>query len=512
MRIWLDALPDDNIYANECDNECANDCNAPSFQQSMAILPLMDGDVAAVRSRALQQASPLHIQECSPERWLVCNPTGSGQIAVLDAEALALFQRLSSPCTLAQLLREWPEWSGESIEKLLALFYKLGFLKYPGAQIPVPLDNGVKTLTAWLHVTNECNLRCHYCYLQKTHEDMSAETGRKAIEAIFRSALRHQIKHVRLKYAGGEASLHLRNVLALHDYAAQLAHEHDIGFAAVLLSNGVTIPQKTIEQLKARQIDVMISLDGLGIYHDSQRQFANGYGSARYVLRTIERLLASELIPHISVTVSQRNLQGLPALIEYILERDLPFSLNYYRDNECSAHIADLRFADEQIIAAMREVFAHIGDKLPARKLLGNLLDKANMHLPHRRTCGVGQNYLVIDQHGGVAKCQAEITHIVSTIRADDPLQEVREDSSGVQGPPVEEKEGCRTCTWRYWCTGGCPLLTYRATGRYDVKSPNCTIYTALFPEVLLLEARRLLQYKTPVEVSPNKMWAPALP
>ena len=43
------------------------------------------------------------------------------------------------------------------------------------------------------------------------------------------------------------------------------------------------------------------------------------------------------------------------------------------------------------------------------------------------------------------------------------------------------------------------PLLTYRATGRFDVKSPNCNIYKALFPGVLHLEALRLLRYEEPI-------------
>jgi uncharacterized protein len=37
-------------------------------------------------------------------------------------------------------------------------------------------------------------------------------------------------------------------------------------------------------------------------------------------------------------------------------------------------------------------------------------------------------------------------------------------------------------------------------TGRYDRKSPNCHIYQALFPDVLQLEALRLLRYTEPVD------------
>ena len=53
----------------------------------------------------------------------------------------------------------------------------------------------------------------------------------------------------------------------------------------------------------------------------------------------------------------------------------------------------------------------------------------------------------------------------------------------------VQEKEGCRDCSWRYWCSGGCTVATFRATGRYDIKSPNCNIYKAIYPEALRLGA-----------------------
>ncbi len=185
-----------------------------------------------------------------------------------------------------------------------------------------------------------------------------------------------------------------------------------------------------------------------------------------------------------------------------MLERDLPFSLNYYRENEFSMRQEDLRFGEEHMISAMRMLFTLIEEKLPARSLLSSLLDKVDISGRHQRTCGVGRDYLVVDQRGGIAKCQMEIAHTVATIDADDPLRIVQQDRHGVQGFSVEEKEGCRTCEWRNWCAGGCPITTYRATGRYDVKSPNCNIYKALFPDVLRLEALRLLRYEEPFTLS----------
>jgi uncharacterized protein len=497
MKIWLDTAPMTQLVSNSKDrNEC-KDCS--QFASSRVHYRLHCSDIQPLQAHIFQCLTSLHIQSCSDDRWLVCNPTMSTPVAVLDTQALALLEQFRSPTTPGEIIRRNIQWSPTTVERGTALFYETGFLQ--GYNQPECADDEEQpqTLSAWLHVTNACNLRCHYCYLHKSEEKMAEDTARRAVEAIFRSAVKHHFRRVMLKYAGGEASLHLTRILEIHDYASQLAEQHGIALSAHTLSNGVFLSTNTIQQFKERSISIGLSLDGIGEDHDQQRSFMNGRGSFKYVDRTITRLLENGLVPHINVTVSQRNLDGLPRLIEYILEREMTFSLSYYRDNEWSSNIDDLQFSDTSMIAGMREAFAAIERRLPRHSLLGSLIDKASMDAPHSHTCGVGRNYLVIDQQGGVAKCQADIKQIVTTIEHDDPLDVIRTDRKGVQGVAVEEKEGCRDCQWRYWCTGGCPQLTYRLTGRSDIKSPNCNIYKALFPDALHLEALRLLAYESPI-------------
>ena len=76
----------------------------------------------------------------------------------------------------------------------------------------------------------------------------------------------------------------------------------------------------------------------------------------------------------------------------------------------------------------------------------------------------------------------------------------MRERRGGFQNVPVDEKEGCRDCAWRYWCAGGCPLLAYRTAGRSDAPSPYCAVYKALYPDVLRLEGLRLLKWHLPAD------------
>lgn len=425
---------------------------------------------------------------------LVFNPQTGQFPAVLNPAAAQLWERFITPTRPAAVVAESnlvPVETRRALNQLAALRLiepEIAPNGHTCADEPV-------TLAAWVHVTNACNLRCAYCYLDKTSDAMNAETGHLAIEAIFRSAVANGFRAIKLKYAGGEPTLNFGQVLKMHQHAQALAHKHGLALDAVLLSNGVGLSDKMLEAMQAHTMRLMISLDGIGAAHDAQRVFPNGQGSFAWVERGIERALAHGVVPDISIVVSDRNAAGLPELIRWVLNRDLPFGLNFYRENDCSASFEDLTLSEQRIIAAMRAAYQVIADNLPRRSLLGSLLDRANLAAPHHQTCGVGRNYLVIDQHGQIAKCQMDMAHPVTDVRASDPLYEVRADKAGLQNLTVEEKEGCRECPWQHWCTGSCPLYTYRATGRYDVKSPNCAIYQALFPEVLQLEGLRLLKY-----------------
>ena len=497
-------------YSHECDSECSSDCDSECAAGYSArcshpnsLLTVDQEDLARLTTHRLQLSSTLYIQACDTSHWLLCNPATTGEIAVIDEDALTLLQSFRAPTRVQEIILV-SDSSISSLLSVISIFIDLGFL-CDLDQLPVTHNENSQgsTLSAWLHVTNACNLRCSYCYVSKSSEHMEQETSKGAVDAVMRSAVRHGYRNVNLKYAGGEAALRLPQVIAIHDYAQQQAQEQNLRLSAVLMSNGTIMTQRMIGQLKKRGIRVTLSLDGIGATHDRQRPYINGLeGSFTMVERTIARLLAHDLKPSINVTVSQRTIADLPALLSYILEHDLHFTLSYYRENDCSSSLADLQFSEVQMIEGMRTAFVSIEDHLPRRRIINSLIDKGSMGGPHNYTCGIGRNYLVINQRGEIAKCQADITRAVTTIQADDPLHEIRNDQSGMQAVDVDAKEGCRSCSWRYWCAGGCPLVTYRATGRNDIRSPNCAIYKALYPEALRLEALRLLTYAVPVALA----------
>lgn len=471
---------DQMFYSADFGTDC-NDCAPPDSAFSLST-PLFSFN------QPLRCAN-VHLQDLSQDHTLMFNPLHHNGVAVLNTPARQVWEEFQVPRSLQSLAQDCQNGSLLLVPKMV----NAGLLEPVGTTVQL-CQGTPQTLTAWLHVTNECNLRCDYCYIRKSDEVMRQEVGYAAVDAVIRSATKGGFERVKLKFAGGETTLNLKLVFALHTYALNETTQAGLELDTVILSNGVAIGERDIAEFEARRMHIMISLDGLGRMHDAQRKFVNGKGSFAWVSRTLDRLVARGLKPFISITISDRNSDGLPDIVDYVLDRDLPFNMNFFRDNECATPFADLKLRDERIIQAMRRAFAVIEAKLPTHSLLSSLVDRSRFDRPHNKTCGVGDSYFTIDQHGRVAKCHMEIETPIANVYADDPLTLIRADKTGVQNLSVEEKEGCRECEWRYWCTGGCPLLTFRATGRYDVKSPYCHIYKAIYPELLRLEGLRLLK------------------
>lgn len=416
------------------------------------------------------------------------------RIAVLNKPAQAIWNTFVKARWQEEYESWLKEWGESATLSTIKHLLQAGFLSYEDDKRSASIVES-KQLDVWLHLTDICNLRCSYCYLPHNPIRMSEDTGRSCLNAVFRSAIQHKMRRVKLKFAGGEPLISSGLIFNLWNYGQELANETGIILDGVVLTNGYLLTKNLIVQLKKAGIRLMVSLDGISSSHDAQRHLANGEGTVERILKNIETAIDNGVRPEISVTVTNQNAQDIAATVEWILQRDLNFNLNFYRENDYSKDHDELRLEEEKIIAGMMGGYRTIENLLPMHSFIGGLLDRTNSGAAHHKTCGVGQDYLVFGPQGMVSKCQMTLDEHITDATVDDPLALVRSDGLGIINLSVDEKIGCRDCNWKYWCTGGCPLMTYRSTGRYDVKSPSCAIYKALFPEVVRLEGLRLLKW-----------------
>ncbi|HID31214.1 MAG TPA: SPASM domain-containing protein [Desulfobacterales bacterium] len=260
----------------------------------------------------------------------------------------------------------------------------------------------------------------------------------------------------------------------------------------VLLTNGVHIRLRDARWLKDAGIKVAISLDGIGQTHDQQRFMVNGQGSFALIEHTIDDvLLPLGIYPDITLTITRWNATGIADAVRWVLQRNLPLSLNFHRTNPNIQDPKSLELEEKAIIEGMKAAYAVFESYLPERPFLDGLLDRVQT-MAHTQTCGVDNNYVVITHEGELTQCQMTLGKAQGHVADGIALPELKD--SFIHNVSVDDKEGCKTCPFRYRCSGGCPLETYRLTGRWDVKSPHCNIYKVLYPLALRLEGLRIMK------------------
>lgn len=202
------------------------------------------------------------------------------------------------------------------------------------------------------------------------------------------------------------------------------------------------------------------------------------------------------------MTITSKNIAGIPALTKYLLAKNIPFAFNFFRENP---YVKErLEGDDKKLANTLKMAYQLVYENPPAYSLINGLLDRVNFTRPHLFPCGMGNGYLVITHDGKLASCQMTLDKPIGTIDDKDLIETMRKGNFvRPYGLTVEGKNPCRNCQWKYICCGGCPLLTFSQKGKYDTSSPYCAVYKELIPEVLKIEAKRLIKYGISKSIPP---------
>lgn len=154
-----------------------------------------------------------------------------------------------------------------------------------------------KAQTVTFIVTNDCNLRCKYCYITHKSENkiMDFSVAKEFIDYILTSENLNFSEAVILDFIGGEPFLEVELIDKICDYfklkAYKLNHNWYWNYRISICTNGVnysSIPVQDFILKNYGKISVSITVDGTKNKHDLQRVFPDGSGSYDTINKSID--------------------------------------------------------------------------------------------------------------------------------------------------------------------------------------------------------------------------------
>lgn len=164
----------------------------------------------------------------------------------------------------------------------------IGFLA-PDPDPPAPSEAGFRPTTAVLLLTNDCQLRCRYCYADAgigPIEELAGPVAEAAVRFVAASARDRGLGGFEVSLHGGGEPTRAWPVLQA---AVEAARAQPVPARITMTSNGVWSKAQT-RWILANVDAVTVSVDGAPATQDAHRPFASGRGSSPAVLRTLAAL------------------------------------------------------------------------------------------------------------------------------------------------------------------------------------------------------------------------------
>lgn len=339
----------------------------------------------------------------------------------------------------------------------------------------LPNESVLKALC--LHVAHDCNLRCRYCFggqgfFGGDRELMQADTGRAAIDFLIeRSGGR---RFLDVDFFGGEPLLNFHTVKEIISYAREREKETGKRFRLTLTTNAVLFDEEVQRCLEDNDVCLVLSIDGRPEVHDKNRPFPDGSGSYWKVASNIRRFLRTTKNKnyYIRGTFTRQNLDFTADVLHLADMGAELVSLEPVMDTSGGEYA--LRNEDMPLVC---EEYERLTRALLARARKGKGINFFHFNidltggpcLPRRlQGCGAGHEYAAVAPNGDLYPChqlvgqdEFRLGNIVeNNLEIELPVEKFRQ-------AHLYNKDACRNCWAKFFCSGGCHANAYKANGNF---------------------------------------------
>lgn len=323
----------------------------------------------------------------------------------------------------------------------------------------------VDIMTAYIHVTNKCNLHCIGCYsdneARNREDDLSTETMIRILNELRLAGVKN------LVISGGEPLLR-KDIVDLVKHA-----KVNCGIEKVTLITNGTIGDSTVYISLAQYLDtIAVSLD---TYATECRAYLRDEGIFDKIVFHIKQMQKSGLKVSILPTLHHKNAERMLDYIELSKQLGVEISFSIFTTKQ--EKIYESYTLSNKDLKYISEHFANYNiDDVPI-----------NNTLEGKKHCGTGCNIISVGTDGSVYPCHmlmekqfkmGNLTQkgIVEILRTSKCHQRYWEKD-------VKDIAGCRDCEFKYLCGGGCRARAYFMYGSVPMPDPFCSMYKEFYNE-----------------------------
>jgi uncharacterized protein len=262
-----------------------------------------------------------------------------------------------------------------------------------------------KAQTITFVVTQDCQLRCRYCYVhgKNNHTKMSFNTAVNTINYLLTNQKLFNSASVIIEFMGGEPLLEIELIDRIADYfkirSFETGHPWFDSYRFSFTTNGILYDdprvQKFIDKNK-NHLSISITIDGTPEKHDRQRVFPDGKGSYACVARNIGLWQSQFPGSGTKITVSHDD---LPYIKDSILQL---WEMGIHVVN-CNVVFENVWKKDDEVVFEGQLV--SLADVILQKGLFSENLGKPlNSITQNENWCGAGK-MLAVDYNGDFYPC-----------------------------------------------------------------------------------------------------------
>jgi uncharacterized protein len=387
--------------------------------------------------------------------------------------------------------------NGDSIvndqDDAIEFLHSVGFLE-PDPPLPLELAGAFTPSTAVLLLTNQCQLRCTYCYASagdSKQKTLTCELGYAAIDVVYQNAkVQGYAQYEVAFHGGGEPTMAWR---VLKDCVAW-ARKKPIPAKITLTSNGIWSPKQCTWIIQ--NVDgLSLSMDGQSTTQDQQRPFSSGIGSSTIVMRNMAELDRHQYPYDVRMTATAPWV-NLPRDVGFICEESncqtiqVEPAFSVHRGGHFDPEQNDLEaFAVAYLEAA--EIATQAGRRL--------YYSGARLGVVTTAFCTAPYNALIVNTDGSLMACY-EVTSQDHPLFSVSRIGHVKANQAIIDHKArqhlhdlmSDRRKSCRDCFCYWSCAGGCYTRSFGPSPDGHLYHGNlCELHQRLTKSMLLKEIAR---------------------